>query len=1085
MRMTSWLDSFRASNRRTPSRRISRRRRGAHATRGLQSITSRLLVVEKLEDRTLLSGTTVTVALQQGVNSYSGMSNSYINGTSGATTTNYSTASTLFVNGKAGAEMDALLQWNLSSVFPGSTLQSASIGFNVESASGSGPYNLYALNTAWTAGSVTFNQATATNAWQVPGAHGASDASTTVLGSFNPSSTGQATITLNAAGLAVVQGWITNPSTNNGFILRSSSGEILMSSDLDSAPTNRPNLSLTYTLPPVYVNAGPNVAVTQTSVLTLGGTVEDFESDPITSNWTMVSGPGTVTFENTSSPTSDAIFSAPGNYVLQLSATDGVSSGSSQVNVVVEPPAPELAPLVYAGPNQTINVNQVATLSGQVSQPGSKPLTSQWSQLSGPGTAIFTNQSSLSTTVQFTATGTYVLDLVSTDGTLANNATMTVTVNSAGSTSAPSPPVASAGGNQTVTLGSTVTLNGSVTYTTVSGATLSTVWQLAGGGPGTVTFGNAANPQTTATISATGIYYLRLLATYDGVTDQSFATITVNPVSGSTTTTLQQGVKSYTGGSSTYIDSSASTTNYSTSSFTVVQNGSDIDDALLMFNLSGTTVTGTASAATLSVDLTSASTSAINVYALSKPWTASQATYNNATTSTAWQTPGALGASDYSSTLLGTLAASSKAGMDVITLNAAGISVIQGWINNPSTNYGFVLRGAGSLIFVDSDANSTASTHPILSVTTGASGAPVQPPPVTNPVTSAQAAVNGSGGVSGYMAGVGLNLATLYFQYLQYQQSGSTSGFVPNLTQANIPSNDVSGTNVDVLVSSESTTVSQLQSSLQSLGMQVTLSSGNLIGGWLPISQIQNAALTHGLVSAAQATVAKTDTKNLGKVAAPQNPSVVTAPINPTQMRAAYGVSLLSDSGAGQTIAIVDAFNDPTIITDANAFSTAFGLPQFNSSGGPSLTVLNENGTTTLPGNSPAGDDWSVEESLDVEWAHSIAPNANIILYEANSDAGLDLYVAEATAAANPKVSVISNSWGGAEFSGEQSLDSIFTTPSGHQGVTFLAATGDSGVPPGIRPTLPMSSPSVAQRSTSRPPAPTKARAAGRARRAE
>ena len=130
------------------------------------------------------------------------------------------------------------------------------------------------------------------------------------------------------------------------------------------------------------------------------------------------------------------------------------------------------------------------------------------------------------------------------------------------------------------------------------------------------------------------------------------------------------------------------------------------------------------------------------------------------------------------------------------------------------------------------------------------------------------------------MAGVGLNLATLYFQDLQYQQSGSTSGFVPNLTQANIPTNDVSGTNVNVLVSSESTTVSQLQSSLQALGMQVTLTTGNLIGGWLPISQIQNAALTHGLVSAAQATVAKTDTKSLGVVAAPQNPSVVTAPIN-------------------------------------------------------------------------------------------------------------------------------------------------------------------------------------------------------------
>jgi 2,3-bisphosphoglycerate-independent phosphoglycerate mutase len=131
MRMTSWLDSFRASNRRTPSRRISRRRRGSNASRALQSIASRLLVVEKLEDRTLLSGSTVSVALQQGVNNYNGMSNSWINGSSGLTTTNYSTTSTLFVNGKSGSEMDALLQWNLSSITSGSTLQSASITLNV------------------------------------------------------------------------------------------------------------------------------------------------------------------------------------------------------------------------------------------------------------------------------------------------------------------------------------------------------------------------------------------------------------------------------------------------------------------------------------------------------------------------------------------------------------------------------------------------------------------------------------------------------------------------------------------------------------------------------------------------------------------------------------------------------------------------------------------------------------------------------------------------------------------------------------------------------------------------------------------
>ena len=122
-------------------------------------------------------------------------------------------------------------------------------------------------------------------------------------------------------------------------------------------------------------------------------------------------------------------------------------------------------------------------------------------------------------------------------------------------------------------------------------------------------------------------------------------------------------MKSYTGGSSTYIDSSASTTNYSTGTFAVVQNASDIDDALLMFNLSGTTVSGTVSAATLSLEPDVGNDQRHQVYALSKPWTASQATYKNATTSTTWQTPAALGSSDYSSTLLGTLPPRSKAGI--------------------------------------------------------------------------------------------------------------------------------------------------------------------------------------------------------------------------------------------------------------------------------------------------------------------------------------------------------------------------------------------------------------------------------------
>ena len=194
--------------------------------------------------------------------------------------------------------------------------------------------------------------------------------------------------------------------------------------------------------------------------------------------------------------------------------------------------------------------------------------------------------------------------------------------------------------------------------------------------------------------------------------------------------------------------------------------------------------------------------------------------------------------------------------------------------------------------------------------------------------------------------------------------------------------------------------------------------------------------------------------KSAQPAASPSVQPAFVAPLNPTQMQAAYGVNLISfngvkGTGQGQTIAIVDAYNDPDIIADANSFSSTFGLQQFNV-GGPTLQVFNETGGTSLsgvPNSSPGG--WDVEESLDVEWAHSIAPMANIILFEANSSSFYDLLTAEQTAAATAGVSTVSNSWASGEFSGEQSYDSYFVTPNGHQGVTFLASTGDDGAPAG------------------------------------
>ncbi|MEJ8867665.1 S8 family serine peptidase, partial [Pseudomonas jessenii] len=75
---------------------------------------------------------------------------------------------------------------------------------------------------------------------------------------------------------------------------------------------------------------------------------------------------------------------------------------------------------------------------------------------------------------------------------------------------------------------------------------------------------------------------------------------------------------------------------------------------------------------------------------------------------------------------------------------------------------------------------------------------------------------------------------------------------------------------------------------------------------------------------------------------------------------------------------------------------------------------------------------WALETSLDVEWAHALAPAAKILLVEANSSSLGDLFSAVSYASTQAGVSVVSMSWGTTEFWGQSSYDSLFTTPAGH-----------------------------------------------------
>jgi hypothetical protein len=194
----------------------------------------------------------------------------------------------------------------------------------------------------------------------------------------------------------------------------------------------------------------------------------------------------------------------------------------------------------------------------------------------------------------------------------------------------------------------------------------------------------------------------------------------------------------------------------------------------------------------------------------------------------------------------------------------------------------------------------------------------------------------------------------------------------------------------------------------------------------------------------------------------------------PAQIRTAYAINNLALDGAGQTIAVVDAYDNPNILQSVDLFDQQMGLTSivptlYDQYGAATsfLTILNQDGqATSLPATDPVGagtSNWEAESALDVEWTHAMAPAAHIILVEADSQSLADLMAAVRTAAGLPGVSVVSMSWGFAESQvglaqDEAFYDNYLTTPAGHTGVTFVASTGDYG---SAAPEYPALSPNV------------------------
>jgi subtilase family serine protease len=166
---------------------------------------------------------------------------------------------------------------------------------------------------------------------------------------------------------------------------------------------------------------------------------------------------------------------------------------------------------------------------------------------------------------------------------------------------------------------------------------------------------------------------------------------------------------------------------------------------------------------------------------------------------------------------------------------------------------------------------------------------------------------------------------------------------------------------------------------------------------------------------------------------------------DPYQMRHAYQVDSLISAGfdgSGHTIVIVDAFQNPNLVSQVATYDAFYGLPAIN------LTQIAPDGLTPFVPGDPNMTGWAEEISLDVEWAHAIAPGANIVLVLAKTNMDTDILSAVKYAVDNNLGDVISMSFGENESCVDPVLLSAYHDvfrAATRKFITLFASSGDQG----------------------------------------
>lgn len=318
------------------------------------------------------------------------------------------------------------------------------------------------------------------------------------------------------------------------------------------------------------VTASPNPVVNANSTA-LNVTASDADQKPavLTYTWAKTTGPGTVTFSQNGTWTSNApvaCFSASGTYTLQVTVSDGRATTNGSITLNVTLPGSPVRPTVNAGSDQSITLPANVTLTGSITDPDSLPITT-WTKVSGPGAVVFADAGASSTTAGFTAPGSYVLQLTA-DDKITTPASDTLTVTVAASTGGGTAPSISVNPASTaVTVGATATFN-----VTASGtAPLAYQWQKNNVNIGGATASSYTTPATV--IGDNGATFRVIVTNGSGTATSLSATLTVNAGSNPVTSTASTVTLNGTVGSTTPISTTFTLTNTSGGAISVT--GSD------------------------------------------------------------------------------------------------------------------------------------------------------------------------------------------------------------------------------------------------------------------------------------------------------------------------------------------------------------------------------------------------------------------------------------------------------------------------------------------------------------------------------